>query len=102
MGTKRNPGEYDCYGKAEPDEPLFTLLGRDASSSYMVEIWRHVQAGDFETARLFLKGCELILTAAPGKFLGKKDPKFLEAGKCATEMALWRTKLAVAKLRKGL
>jgi hypothetical protein len=26
MATKRNPGKYDCYENAEPDEPLFVLL----------------------------------------------------------------------------
>ena len=28
MGTKNNPGRFDCYGNAEPDEPIFVLLGR--------------------------------------------------------------------------
>lgn len=32
MGTKNNPGKYDCYAKAEPDEPLFTLRGKDVSA----------------------------------------------------------------------
>ena len=32
MGTKRNPATYDCYDKAEPDEPLFVLLARDAAA----------------------------------------------------------------------
>jgi hypothetical protein len=29
MGTKSNPGPFDCYAKAEPDEPMFVLLARD-------------------------------------------------------------------------
>lgn len=29
MGTKNNPGEFDCYANAAPDEPMFILLGRD-------------------------------------------------------------------------
>lgn len=29
MGTKNNPGAFDCYANAEPDEPMFVLLGRD-------------------------------------------------------------------------
>ena len=29
MGTKNNPGKFDCYEHAKPDEPMFVLLGRD-------------------------------------------------------------------------
>lgn len=39
MGTKNNPGAYDCHAKAEPDEPLFTLLGRDIHAPVMVRLW---------------------------------------------------------------
>jgi hypothetical protein len=39
MGTKRNPGKYDCYEKAEPDEPMFVLLGRDSVAPTLVEAW---------------------------------------------------------------
>lgn len=39
MGTKNSPGRYDCYAKAEPDEPMFTLLARDERAPLLVEIW---------------------------------------------------------------
>jgi hypothetical protein len=39
MSTKSNPGQYNCYAKAEPDEPMFTLLGRDPVASFLVGIW---------------------------------------------------------------
>lgn len=39
MGTKNHPGEYDCYVKAEPDEPMFVLLARDATAPQLVEMW---------------------------------------------------------------
>jgi hypothetical protein len=39
MGTKTNPGDFDCYARAEPDEPLFTLLGRDPLAGILVMIW---------------------------------------------------------------
>lgn len=29
MGTKNQPGSFDCYANAKGDEPLFVLLGRD-------------------------------------------------------------------------
>lgn len=39
MGTKRNPGTYDCYAAAHPDEPMFTLLGRDHSAALLIRLW---------------------------------------------------------------
>ncbi len=39
MGTKRNPGKFDCYESAGPDEPMFVLLGRDPSAPLLVELW---------------------------------------------------------------
>lgn len=39
MGTKKNPGEFDCYRVAEPDEPMFILLGRDPLAPVLVHMW---------------------------------------------------------------
>lgn len=39
MGTKNNPGTYDCYANAHPDEPMFILLGRDPYAPDLVEAW---------------------------------------------------------------
>lgn len=39
MGTKTNPGKFDCHAKAEADEPVFTLIGRDPSAGFMVRAW---------------------------------------------------------------
>ncbi len=39
MGTKNNPGEYDCYANAHGDEPMFVLLGRDDRAPALVEPW---------------------------------------------------------------
>ena len=39
MGTKNNPGEFDCYENAEPDEPMFILLARDPVASVLVRRW---------------------------------------------------------------
>jgi hypothetical protein len=29
MGSKIQPGKFDCYANALPDEPMFVLLARD-------------------------------------------------------------------------
>jgi hypothetical protein len=39
MGTKNNPGAFDCYEAAAPDEPMFVLLARDPDAPQLVEIW---------------------------------------------------------------
>ena len=39
MGTKNNPGDFDCYENAEPDEPMFVLLGRDPCGPSLVRMW---------------------------------------------------------------
>lgn len=39
MGTKIDPGRFDCYAAAEPDEPMFVLLGRDRHAPTLVWLW---------------------------------------------------------------
>ena len=41
MGTKNNPGKFDCYANAEPDEPMFILLGRDPHAADAVRKWAY-------------------------------------------------------------
>jgi hypothetical protein len=41
MGTKNQPGNFDCYANAEPDEPYFVLLARDAYAPHLVRQWAH-------------------------------------------------------------
>lgn len=39
METKNNPGPDSCYAKADPDEPMFILLGRDPEAALTVRFW---------------------------------------------------------------
>lgn len=66
MGTKNNPGHFDCYTKAHPDEPMFVLLGRDELGSALVNLWA--------TAKESLEG---------------KTDKVIEARHCAYQMMIW-------------
>jgi hypothetical protein len=45
MGSKNEPGSFDCYGNAEPDEPMFILLARDACGPAAVEKWIELREG---------------------------------------------------------
>lgn len=69
MGTKNNPGKFDCYANAEPDEPMFILLARDPVAPTLVRLWCVLR-------RLF----------------GKNDApeKHEEAEYCADLMEAWR------------
>lgn len=51
MGTKNNPGKFDCYEKALPDEPVFVVLARDPEFARLVRNWaesrsRAIACGD--------------------------------------------------------
>lgn len=40
MSTKINPGRFNCYAAAMPDEPIFTILARDPAFPATVDFWR--------------------------------------------------------------
>lgn len=44
MGTKNNPGQFDCYANAGPDEPMFILLARDPLAPILVRLWADLRA----------------------------------------------------------
>jgi hypothetical protein len=44
LGTKNNPGAFDCYANAAPDEPMFVLLGRDPLAPFVVALWAKLRA----------------------------------------------------------
>jgi hypothetical protein len=67
MGTKSNPGRFDCYGNAHPDEPMFILLGRDRVGGSLMRLW-----------------------AAVRELMGEDKKKVAEARECAAAMDDWR------------
>jgi hypothetical protein len=67
MGTKNNPGQYDCYANAHPDEPMFVLLARDPLAPILVRMWADLRA-----------------------HLAGNPSKVTEARKCAEDMVQWR------------
>jgi hypothetical protein len=40
--------ENDCYSRADPDEPLFTLLGRDRHGGALVALWAFMRRKEGE------------------------------------------------------
>lgn len=52
MGTKSNPGLYDCYAHAAPEEDMFILLGRDRHASALVRLWALMREKEGEPAEV--------------------------------------------------
>ena len=80
MSTKANPSPNGCYEKAAPDEPMFVLLGRDPTASFVVLFWCKLRA---------------VMNASDAEHL-------TEAAFCASEMRDWALKLEKgAKLQEA-
>ncbi len=76
MGSKTNPGEFDCYANALPDEPMFILLGRDPSAPDLVNDWADCRAAEIKNGRR-----------------PQSDQAMIEEARlCATNMRLWRSR----------
>ena len=71
MGTKNNPGAFDCYANAGDDEPMFVLLARDVLAPDIVRTWVARHSGAALTGRPYTE-------------------KEQEALDCADAMEAWR------------
>lgn len=76
MGTKADPGKYDCHAAAAPNEPIFTLLGRDKHAPVLLEMWAWMR-----------------------EFDGEDPVKVAEARRCAQAMRAYRVHLQEQRLR---
>lgn len=99
MGTKNNPGQFDCYANAEPDEPMFVLLGRDRLAGHLVSIWSKIRMGDMEAAgTVFL---DMLEKHAVAYGMEPDIDKASEAMDCALAMFKFRTDREAAKAVAG-
>lgn len=73
MGTKINPGEFDCYAKAEPHEPIFTLRAKDRDASMMVKMWAFFRMQQIDA----------------GTRPESDRQQVSEAMRCAVDMEIW-------------
>lgn len=80
MGTKNNPGVFDCYDHAEPDEPYFTLLARDSTAPEIVEAWATAREAKLHEAIDRVTGREML----------DEMEQIAEARRCADQMRDWR------------
>ena len=73
MGTKRNPGRFDCHIDAGPDEPIFTFRASDDLAPWFVREWARQRSLQIQTG------------TKPLSDRGKVS----EAEGCATAMEAW-------------
>lgn len=92
MTTKNNPGQFDCYEKAAPDEPMFILLARDPVAPALVEAWRALRAGNPSRAKLAIEFGFECLSNSKKPLLPLDSPKSMEALDCFDSMILWYEK----------
>ncbi|MDE2031366.1 MAG: hypothetical protein KGI58_03875 [Patescibacteria group bacterium] len=74
MGTKNQPGKFDCYSKALPDEPMFILLARDPDFYRLVNEWANKRELDISC----------------GERPASDGPLVREVRICAAQAANWR------------
>lgn len=86
MGSKLNPGAFDCFKAAMPDEPMFVLLARDLSGPTMLRAWSTRRRGEVLTA---LDRGDITEEQAQEDLR-----KCQEADACADEMTIWRKRNA--------
>lgn len=84
MGTKNNPGKFDCYANADPDEPMFVLLGRDRLAGHLVSIWSKIRMGDMEAASVVF--LDLLAKHAVAYGMEPDVDKASEAMECSLAM----------------
>ena len=88
MGTKMDPGKYDCYAKLAGDEPYFVLRAKDPVAPYLVHAWRMLRKGDLDNALSFIRQAPVI---EPGdeKYLDPLSDKSKESYGVAMSMRAW-------------
>ncbi len=92
MGTKEDPGKYDCYAKLEPGEPYFTLRGKDPIAPYLVRIWSLTRNGRYSDAiRTLLDAMDDAEVLS--RVSHHQHEKLKEAMRLAEEMEKWPKKV---------
>lgn len=70
--TNEEASGHGCYTFAEPNEPLFTLLGRDRHGAALVELWAYMREKEGEPAGNVADAREAAVEMrAYGQSLGK-------------------------------
>jgi hypothetical protein len=89
MGTKDEPGKFDCYANAEPDEPMFVLLGRDPMAGALVREWARWREATGEAPEVVkeARDCAVMMDArATARGKHPVDHAYISLEDCAQEL----------------
>ena len=98
MGTKANPGDFDCYAALEPDEPYFLLKATDVTAPQAVRFW--AQAYEYKKQRENRTGPVTEFISEEPLTI-RQQRKYNEAMACASAMEKWRASWRAATLEKS-
>jgi hypothetical protein len=90
MGTKSNPDQFDCYQRAEPDEPLFTMLARDPQGGDFVHLWAALRSCDMIGAERIFERMKHRARYPVGPRRAGDGDKICSAINNAEAMRAWR------------
>lgn len=101
MGSKNNPGKFDCYKSLKPDEPHFVIKGKDVIGAELTELWAYVRGGrllDFERTVSKLRNItkDNLVSSSKVNF-----EKILEALSCSRDMSAYREQRAGRRKLSG-
>lgn len=97
MGTKNNPGKFDCYANAGPDEPMFVLLGRDKHAPTLIWLWATLREIDGEDKEIVEEARDAATKMIEWAFAHDRKVAGLGVSILAGSMELIRTNNALLK-----
>lgn len=81
MGTKQNPGEFDCLDKIYDDEPFFVIRAKDPVAERVIRYWVYLRI-------------EKWIRENPGRNRDEipveYQRKLEEADQCSIDVSNWR------------
>lgn len=99
MGTKKEPGAYDCYAKLEEDEPYFLLRGKDPVGPYLVKIWAASRQGKLNVIEDLVRDMARDQDVV-SRVSSDDHEKLQEARQCAANMESWRRQKEASRARR--
>lgn len=93
MNNKKEPSQFDAYSKAEDEEPVFTLLGRDPVAPSLIEAWAYLRSGQVGAAEIAFKAATDASSFIDAQMPG--EAQIRSAFEVAEECRKWLRKKAV-------
>lgn len=84
--------QLDCYHRAEPDEPKFTLIARDPVAADFIRAWAFIRAGFVQSACDCMDAALIKLRESGKPLFSTVCDEYIGAMRIAHNMDGWYTK----------